>query len=95
MTKVDLKLLRRNLLPCLQEVTSLLRLFKVASSGLQMIKYFSHKHKLQRFEAGSKGTACFKIFQVILNSNLESSKCQMCLLSSVLSLLFGSLKDDL
>ena len=95
MTKVDLKLLRRNLLSCLQEVTSSLRLFKVARSGLQMIKYFSHKHKLQRFEAGLKGAACFKIFQVILNSNVESFKCQMCLLSSVLSLLFGSLKDDL
>ena len=33
-----------------KEVTSLLRLFKVASSGLQMMKYFSHRHKLQRFE---------------------------------------------
>ena len=76
MTTVDLKLLRRNLLPCLQEVTSSLRLFMVARSGLQMIKHFSHKHKLQRFEAGLKGAACFKIFQVILNSNLVSFKCQ-------------------
>ena len=94
-TTVDLKLLRRNLPPCLQEITSSLRLFKVARSGLQMIKYFSRKYKLQRFEAGLKGTACFKIFQVILSSNLASFKCQMCLLSSVLSLSFGSLKDDL
>ena len=35
---VDVKILRRNLLACLQEVTSSLRLFKVDNSGLQMIK---------------------------------------------------------
>ena len=91
----DLNLLKRNLLACLQEVTSSLRLFRVARSGLQIIKYFSHRHKLQRLEAGLKGAACFKIFQVILKANLASFKRQMCLLSSVLSLLFGSLNDDL
>ena len=48
----DVKLLRRNLLACLQEVTSSFRLFKHARSALQMMKYFSHRHKLQRFEAG-------------------------------------------
>ena len=31
------------------------RLFKLARSGLQMIKYLSHRHKLQQFEAGLKG----------------------------------------
>jgi hypothetical protein len=31
--------------------TNSLRLFKVAILGLQMIKYFSHKHKLHRLEA--------------------------------------------
>ena len=31
---------------CLQEVASSFRLFKVASSGLQIIKYFSYRHKL-------------------------------------------------
>jgi hypothetical protein len=31
--------------------TNSLRLFKVAILGLQIIKYFSHKHKLHRFEA--------------------------------------------
>ena len=46
-------------------------------------------------EARLKGAACFKIFQVKLNPVLTSFKCQMCLLSSVLSLLFGSLKEDL
>ena len=86
---------KRYLFACLQEVTSSLRLFKVASSGLQMMKYFSHRHKLQRFETGRKGGVCFKIFQVIPNFNFASFKCQTCLLSSVLSLLLGSLKEDL
>ena len=88
------KLLRRNLRAYPQEVTSSLRLFKLARSALQMMKYFSHRHKLQRFEARLKGLACFKIFQVKLNPILASFKCQMCLLSSLLSLLFGSLKED-
>ena len=91
----DVKLLRRNLRACLQEVTRSFRLFKLARSALQIMKYFSHRHKLQRFEAGLNGAACFKIFQVKLNPILASFKCQMCLLSSVLSLLFGSLKEDL
>ena len=33
--------------------TNSLRLFKVAILGLQIIKYFSHKHKLHRFETKS------------------------------------------
>ena len=90
----DLNLFKRNLLECLQEVTSSLRLFRVARSCLQIIKYFSPKHKLHRFEAGLKGAACFKIFQVILKSKFASFKRHMCLLSSVLSLLFGSRNDD-
>ena len=48
----DVKLLRRNLRACLQEVTSSFRLFKDARSALQMMKYFPHRHKLQRFEGG-------------------------------------------
>ena len=91
----DVKLLRRNLRARLQEVTSSSRLFKLARSALQMMKYFSHRHKLQRFVAEVNGAACFKIFQIKLNPILASFKCQMCLLSSVLSLLFGSLKEDL
>ena len=91
----DEKLLRRNLRACLQEVTSSFRLVKLARSALQIMKYFSHRHKLQRFEAGLNSAACGKIFQVKLNPILASFKCQMCLLSSVLSLLFGSLKEDL
>ena len=54
-----------------------------------MIKYVSHRW----FEEGLKGAACFKIFQVTLNSILVSFKCQIYLQSSVLSLLFGSLKE--
>ena len=80
---------------CPQEIASSCRLSKLARSGPQMIKYFSHRHKFQRFEAGLKRAACFKIFQVTLYSILASFKCQMCLLSSVLSLLFGSLQEDL
>jgi len=48
----EVKLLRRNLGACLQEVTGSFRLFKHARSALQMMKYLSHRHKLQRFEAG-------------------------------------------
>ena len=91
----DVKLLRRNLRACLQEVTSSFRLFKLARSALQMMKYFSHRHKLQRFKAGLKRHGLHKTFQVKLNPILASFKCQMCLLSSVLILLFGSLKEDL
>ena len=63
----DVKLLRRNLRACLQEVTSSFRLFKLARSALQIMKYFSHRHKLQRIDAELNGAACFKIFQVKLN----------------------------
>ena len=44
-------LLKRNFLLCLHADTNSLRLFKVAILGLQIIKYFSHKHKLHLFEA--------------------------------------------
>ena len=91
----DVKLLRRNLPACLQEVTSSFRLFKLAGSALQIMKYFSHRHKLQGLEVGVNSAACFKIFQVKLNPIVASFKCQMCLLSSGLSLLLESLKEDL
>ena len=58
------------------------RLFSVDKSGLQIIKYFSHRHKLHRLETGLYGVACFNIFQDILKSVLVSFNCQMCLLSS-------------
>ena len=85
----------RNLFACLQEVTSSFRLFSVDKSGRQIIKYFSHRHKLHRLEAGLYGVACFNIFHDILKSVLVSFNCQMCLLSSVLSLLLGLVKEAL
>ena len=69
------------------------RLFREPNSGLQIIKYFSQRHRLHRLEAGLYGAACFKIFQVTLNFDLLSFNCQMCLLSSVLNLLF-ELEND-
>ena len=60
-----LEFFNKNLLACLQEVTSSLRLFSVPRWGLQIIKYFSHRHKLHLLEQGLYDTACFKIFQVI------------------------------
>ena len=59
------------------------------------MKYFFYRHKLEQFETGLKRVVCFKIFQVIPNFNFASFKCQTCLLSFVLSLLLGSLKEDL
>jgi hypothetical protein len=44
-------LFKRTFLLCLYADTNSLRLFKVAILGLQIIKYFSHKHKLHLFEA--------------------------------------------
>ena len=81
----DVKLIRSNLCVCLQEVTSSFHLFKLTRSALQMMKYYFHRRKLKRFEAGLNGVDCLKIFQVKLNLILASFKCQMCLLSSVLS----------
>ena len=52
-TEEDLKFFSRNLPACLQEDTSLLRLLRVARWGLQIIKYFLHKHKkLHHLEEG-------------------------------------------
>ena len=39
----------RNLFLCLHLLINSFRLFKIADSGLQIIKYFSAIHKLQRF----------------------------------------------
>lgn len=90
-----LTFLRRNLLACRQEVINSFRLLRVPKSGLQIIKYFSQRHKLQRLEAGLYGLACFKIFHDILKSVFVSFNCQMCLLSSVLCFLLGLEKEAL
>ena len=54
----------------------------VQACQVRSVNDFSQRHKLQQFEVGLKGAACFKIFHVTLNSILASFKCQMCLLSS-------------
>ena len=51
-TEEDLKFFNRNLLACLHEDTYSFRLFRVARSVLQIIKYFSHSLKLHRLEEG-------------------------------------------
>ena len=78
---------------CLHEVISSFRLLREPNSGLQIIKYFSQRPRFHRLQEGLYGAACFKIFQVTLNFDLLSFKCQMCLLSSVLNLLF-ELEND-
>ena len=90
-----LTFLRRNLLACRQEVINSFRLFRVPKSGLQIIKYFSQRHKLKRLEVGLYGLACFKIFHDTLKSVLVSFNCQMCLLSAVLCFLLGVEKEAL
>ena len=57
----DVKLIRSNLCVCLQEVTSSFHLFKLTRSALKMMKYYFHRHKLKRFEAGLNGVDCLKI----------------------------------
>ena len=49
-TEENLKFFNRNLLACPHEDTRSLPLLRVARSGLQIIKHFSHRHKLHRFE---------------------------------------------
>ena len=49
----NLAFFRRNLSACLYEIISSFRLYREANSGLQIIKYFSQRHRLHRFEAGS------------------------------------------
>ena len=51
-TEEDLKFFNRNFLSLSNEDTRSLPLLRVARSGLQIIKYFSHRHKLHRFEEG-------------------------------------------
>ena len=87
--------LRRYLLACRQELINSVRLCRVPKSGLQIIKYFSQRHKLQRLEVGLYGLACFKIFHDTLKLVLVSFNCQMCLLSSVLCFLLGVEKEAL
>ena len=80
---------------CLHDEISSFRLFKEAKSGLQIIKYFSQRHRLHRLEVGLYEDACFKILHVMLNFVKFSFKYHMYLLSSVLFLLFALANEDL
>ena len=83
------------MLACLHDEINSFRLFREAKSGLQIIKYFSQRHRLHLLEVGLYEAACFKILYVTLNFVKFSFKYQMYLLSSVLCLLFALENDDL
>ena len=87
--------MRTYLFVCLHDDISSFRLFRKSNSGLQIIKYFSQRESLHRFEAGLYGVACFKLFQVTLTFVEFSFKSQTCLLSSVLFVLFELENDAL
>ena len=50
MCELNLKVLNEEFVSMPADETSSLRLLRLARESLQIIKYFSHKHKLQRFE---------------------------------------------
>ena len=52
-----LKGFKRNLFACLQDETNSLRLFRLAISGLNIMKYVSHRHKLHLLYSG-----CYTFF---------------------------------
>ena len=92
-----LKLLRRILFACLQDDTSSFRLhlFKVARLGLQLVKCFSHKHRLHGSEIEIKEEACFmrglKYIPLMIYRNHATAESQLdcplngsCLKSSVI-----------
>ena len=74
---------------------NLFRLLKEAKSGLQIIKYFSQRHRLYLLQVELYEDACFKIYHMTLIFVKFSFKYQMYLLSSVLWLLFASANKDL
>ena len=80
---------------CLHDEINSFCLFKEAKSGLQIIKYFSHRHRLHLLEVGLYEAACFKILHVTLNFVNLSFKPNMYLLSSVLCCLFALENEDL
>ena len=90
-----IKFLRIKLLACRHAETNSLRLFKVDNRGLQIMKYFSHMHKLHLLVAGSYGFAFFRIFQVVLYLVLLSFNSQIYLLKSALDFLLLFLNEHL
>ena len=83
-TEEDLKFFDRNLLAYLHKDTSSLHLLRVARWGLQIIKYFSHRHKLHCLEEGLQAIiiACFKIFLVIRKLHNTTPQKQHCMCSN-------------
>ena len=92
-TNYWIEYLKINFLRCLHAETSSLRLFNVASSGLVMIKCFSAVHSWHLPVRFVYGFAFSRIFQPIVYRSFLLFSAQMCLLSSVLFLLFSLLKD--
>ena len=88
------KFLRAYLPACLHDEINSFHLFKEAKSGLQIIKYFSQRHRLHLLEVGLCEAACFKILHVTLNFVHLSFKPHMYLLSSGLCHLFALENKD-
>ena len=73
----------RNFLECLQLDISSFLLFSVAISVLQIIKYFSHKHKLHLLLILEYDRACFTFRHLMLYKIFLSFRFQTYLLNSV------------
>ena len=67
----------RNFFECLQPKTKSFLLFRMDMSGLQIMKYFSHKHRLHSLLTFKYDFACFDGVRHFLFFKLET-----CLLSS-------------
>ena len=91
-TEEDLKFFNRNFLSLSTRRYKIVAFVKSGQkwrSGLQIIKYFSHRHKLHFFEEGLQAIACFKMFRVIRELMLLPLRFHTFLLSSVLILLLN------
>ena len=79
----DMTAFNRNFLECLQLDILSFVLFSVAISGLQIIKYFSYKHKLHLLLTLEYDRACFTFRHLMLYKILLSFRFQTYLLNSV------------
>ena len=92
---LGVKFSRTYLLACLHNEINSFRLFKEGKSSLQMIKYFSQRHRLHLLEVGLDEAVCCKILHLTLNFVKFSFKYQVYLPSSVLWHLFAFENEDL
>ena len=83
----------RNLLVCLQFEISSLLLFSVDISGLQIIKYFSHKHGLHFLLTLEYDRVCFNFHHLMLYKIFLSFRPQIYLLNSVVCLYLSFLNE--